>query len=235
MSGPLVESHRVLADNDPTTRGSIDVRLLLQPDHASQSARLLDATAHALRDYSQWFGPYPHDRLVVVGVPWRSGLAGRATPGLITIESRWLLRSDSLAGEADIARGVSRQWWSGVVTIDDGGLEDELVEYSQGLSIERQFADRNGRPGYSRLEARYFGGLLPWTYRGVLVDRAAAARGRSGARLLTLERYLGWPALQRGLAAVIEQGRSRPVSRARFLQIVGDTVGQELGWFSAAA
>jgi hypothetical protein len=137
--------------------------------------------------------------------------------------------------EADIARGISRQWWSGVVTVDDAALADELVEYSQGLTVERLFADRNSRPGYSFLEASYFGGLLPWTYRGALLDRVAATRGRSGARLLTLERYLGWPALQRGLAAVIEQGRTHPISRDRFFQIVGDTVGQDLGWFSASA
>jgi hypothetical protein len=227
-------SRQIVADLPGSPRG-VEVRLRIQPEHASQRQRLLDAAAHALQDYARWFGPYPHDRLTMVDVPWRSGLARHAEPGVVAIESRWIVGAGSVAPEADVARAISRQWWGSAVRIEDATLTEELVEYSQGLTVERLFADRNGRPGYSALEARYFGGFVPWTNRAVRLTREAAVHGRPGGRLLTLERYLGWPALQRGLAAVTEQRGSGGMSRDRFFQIIGDTTGQDLQWFARAA
>ncbi len=111
---PLVESREHLADLQGR-RGGIDVRLLLQPEHAVQNRRLLDAASHTLRYYTQSFGPYPYAGLTIVDVPRRSGLGGRAYAGLITIESRWLVMSGSLSPEVSVARGIARQWWRQVV------------------------------------------------------------------------------------------------------------------------
>ncbi len=214
---------------------NVDIVLTLQPEHASQRERLMGAAGRALRDYADWFGAYPLDRLAIVDRPWRSPRAGRVEPGVAAFETRWIVSTASVEPEADIARGISRQWWGALVAIDDAALVEDLVEFSQGKTVEQLFADRNRRPGYSLLEGRYFGDFVPWTNRRVALDRASVARGRPGSRLITLERYLGWPALQRGLAAVMTHGGGRTLSRDEFFRIVGDAVGQDLQWFSDAA
>ncbi len=228
---PLVESREHLADLQGR-RGGIDVRLLLQPEHAVQNRRLLDAASHTLRYYTQSFGPYPYAGLTIVDVPRRSGLGGRAYAGLITIESRWLVMSGSLSPEVSVARGIAQQWWRQVV--DDEPLLDGLVEYSQGLAIQQLFADRHGAPAYSMLEARFFGGFVPWTFRRVLLDRKSAERTRAGRAFLTLERYLGWPALQRSLAVVVANAGPVPMTRDQFFRVLGDAAGQSLEWFANA-
>src|SRR5258708_8697258 len=214
---------------------NVDIVLTLQPEHASQRERLMGAAGRALRDYADWFGAYPLDRLAIVDRPWRSPRAGRVEPGVAAFETRWIVSDASVEPEADIARGISRQWWGALVAIDDAALVEDLVEFSQGKTVEQLFADRNRRPGYSLLEGRYFGDFVPWTNRRVALDRASVARGRPGSRLITPERYLGWPALQRGLAAVMTHAGGPALSRDEFFRIVGDAVGQDLQWFSHAA
>jgi hypothetical protein len=234
LSDRPVEWRRLLMDVAGSPQG-IDLRLQLQPEHSWQSERVLAAAARAVHDYADWYGSYPHDRLTIVDVPWRSDRTRRREPDVVAFETRWIVPPASLSPEADVARAISRQWWGGIVDLADPELAEELAEYSQGLIVERLFADRYGRPAYSALEARYFGAFVPWTYRSVLLDRATAARRRSGSRLVTLERYLGWPALQRALAAVVARRGARPMTRDEFFRIAGDTVGEDLHWFSVEA
>src|SRR5262249_43212698 len=126
-----------------------------------------------------------------------------------------------------MARANARLLWSSVVDEHDTELLDELVEYSHGLAVERIYAARFQRPAYSALELRYFGDLLPWTLSRVLLDRAAGLRDIRGRRLLTLERYIGWPALQRALVAVVEQSASHRLSRGPLFGVIRPPAGPD--------
>ena len=59
---------------------SVDMRLMLQPEHASQAARHFDSTRAALRHYGEWFGPYPYGHITIVDPVWRSATDGMDTP-----------------------------------------------------------------------------------------------------------------------------------------------------------
>ena len=56
----------------------VDMRLLLQPEHAGQAERHFDATRAALRYYGEWFGAYPYGHITIVdpGVAERRGRHG---------------------------------------------------------------------------------------------------------------------------------------------------------------
>ena len=50
----------------------VEMRLLLQPEHAGQESRHFDATAAALKYYGEWFGPYPYDQITIVDPVYRT-------------------------------------------------------------------------------------------------------------------------------------------------------------------
>jgi hypothetical protein len=213
----------------------VDVTLLLKPEHARQGPRLLDGAIQALADYADWFGAYPDDHLTVVDVPWQSGLGGFAYPRLLTVHLPWL-PTTALASAAEIAKGLAFQWWGGTVGIDgaqDGALAEGLTEYSKSLTVERLFNRRHQQLAYSAYEDRYFGGFVPWLFDRVWLESRTAGVGyrRAPLAFATLERYIGWPALQRTLATTVERYRDRPLSRSEFSRTMSDVVGQDLSWF----
>jgi hypothetical protein len=219
------------------TSHPVDVRLLLQPEHAPQAERLLDAAVDALALHRRWLSPYPDDHLTMVDTGWRDAISDRAYPGLITFATRWIVPSTTLAPEAAVARGLSAQWWGGMVGIDpveDYALADGLQGYFTAMIVEHLFDVRHQRLASAAFGRAFFGGFIPWTWRGVLVSRASAYRGRAALGFGTLERYLGAPVLQRALAAVIDRHLDERISRREFFRVAGDAAGQDLRWFEEA-
>ncbi len=239
-----------------TSGATCELRVWLQPDHAAHADRIADAAREALDQYSAWFTPYPYDRLTIVDVPWQSPEVAAGTAGVVLIRARWLQPERSLTLEAQVARGIARQWWGTLVTMPDRYLADGLAEYAHSRTLERIFDRRHQRINYSLLETRWFGGLVPWAIRAArldrqttginrpvfrrnpaidLSDRSAAARpaqmAKSAAAITTLERYLGWPALQRGLSAAARRYAGQSMTAAMFFEILGDAADRELSWF----
>ena len=58
---------------------AVAMRLLLQPEHASQADRHFDATRATLRYYGEWFGPYPYPNITVIDPAWQSDAGGMDT------------------------------------------------------------------------------------------------------------------------------------------------------------
>lgn len=57
----------------------VEMRLLLQPEHAGQAERHFAATRAALRYYGQWYGPYPYPHITIVDPAWQSDADGMDT------------------------------------------------------------------------------------------------------------------------------------------------------------
>ena len=62
----------------------VDVRLLVQPEHAHLSDRYLEAAKIALRTYGTWSAPYPYAQITVVDPAWGSASGGMEYPTLLT-------------------------------------------------------------------------------------------------------------------------------------------------------
>ena len=233
-----------------------ELRLLLQPDHVQHAGRIADAAREALDQYGAWFVRYPYDHLTIVDRPWQSPAVDAAAPGVVNIRARWLQPERSLTLEAQVTRGVARQWWGTLIGVPDRFLADGLVEYAQSRTLERIFDRRHQRINYSLHETRLFGGLLPWAIRAARLDRqtsginrsafrrdpavdlhdpSSSARGaqaaKAAAALTTLERYLGWPALQRGLSAAARRYAGQTMTTEAFAEILGDAADRDLSWF----
>ena len=227
----------------------------LHADHQRLAARLQAAADDILAQYTEWFGAPPADRLVIDTVPYQQARTPDQ-PGHAVVPLHWLQPDRSMLMEADLARALARQWWGVAVQVPDQFLADGLVEYAQARAVERIYDRRHQRVAYTTYEARYFGGLLPWAIRALRLERPTAGVNRGAYRrvpdidvrstdpafaparaakvataLVTLERYIGWPALQRGLALAASWHRGRTMTAADFARTMSDASERDLSWF----
>ena len=238
-----------------TSAAAIEVTLQLHPDHRRHEARIRDAAGEAINLYVEWFGPAPFESLTVETAP-PGVLASADRAGRIALRPHWLQPERSLLLEAEIGRAIARQWWGTAITMPEQSLPDGIAEYAQSRTVEWIYDRRHQRLAYSTYETRYFGGLVPWAIRALRLDRRTAGIARSeyrhhadvdvrgtapelrsaraariAAGLLTLERYVGWPALQRGLSLAVERYRGRSMSADDFARTIGDAADRDLSWF----
>ena len=231
------------------------VTLQLDADHRRHEARIRDAAGEAIAQYIDWFGPAPFDQLTIHTVPFGRELPGERA-GTAALHAHWLQPERSLLLEADVARAIARQWWGIGVAMPDQFLADGIVDYAQSRTVERIYDRRHQRIAYSTYEARYFGGLVPWAIRALRLERQTAGIGRAeyrrhsavmvrdtapalrtartakvAAAFVTLERYIGWPALQRALSLAGERYRGRTMSAEDFSRTVSDAADRDLSWF----
>jgi len=238
----------------------VDMRLLLQPEHAAQAQRHFDATRTALRYYGQWFGPYPYGHITIVDPAWQSGAGGMEYPTLFTAGSRWLAPRGVTQPEGVTVHEAGHQFWYGLVgnnEFEHAWMDEGFNTFSTGRAIE---ADPALRVNYA--SRRYFGGFVPWVFRDMPLVRAVDNNGLNGYRasaesdapstpswryapgtggglsynktalwLHTLERYLGWPTLQKVMATHFDRWQFRHPAPDDFFAIASEVSGRDLTWF----
>ena len=236
----------------------VDMRLLLQPEHADQADRHFDATRTTLKYYGEWFGPYPYGHITIVDPAYQSGAGGMEYPTLFTAGTRWLAPSRVTTPEGVTVHEAGHQFWYGIV----GNNEFEDAWMDEGLntfSTARAIAQVN-EPNF--LVQRYFGGIVPWRFNDIRLSRETDGNRLAGYRrdaksdeqstpsfryfpttgasitynktalwLNTLERWIGWPTLQRIMAAHFDRWKFRHPKPMDFFDTVTGIAGRDLGWF----
>lgn len=236
----------------------VEMRLLLQPEHASQAARYFAGTRAALRYYGQWYGPYPYGHVTVVDPAWQSGAGGMEYPTLFTGGTRWLVREGVTQPEGVTVHEAGHQFWYGIVgnnEFEHAWLDEGLNTFSTARVIDRAFT-----PNFK--SDRFFGGFVPWVYRDIPLSRETDGNGLSGYRraaesdaqatpswryfpatggtitylktalwLNTLERYIGWPRLQRGMSLYFQRHAFGHPGPRDFFAALNEGAGSDLSWF----
>lgn len=237
---------------------AVDIRLLLQPEHAGQEARHFAAARSALRHFGEWFGAYPYRQLTVVDPLWRSRTGGMEYPTLFTAGARWLTPAAVPTPEAVTVHEAGHQFWYGVVgnnEFEHAWLDEGLTTFATARVMDAFFTE-------GRRSTRLFGGFVPWVFRDVPWSRAIDGNRMTGYRrdarmdrqatptyrywpgtafsisyyktalwLHTLERYLGWPVLRRGMAAFYDRWRFGHPAPDDFFESISAASGRDLGWF----
>ena len=235
----------------------VDVRLLLQPEHRGQAERYFSIVNATLRLYGEWFGAYPYGYLTVVDPAFQSGSDGMEYPTLVTGRARWLAPSSVQVPESTTSHEVGHEWWYGMVATNEfehAWMDEGINTYSTARVLDEVFNP-------NRVEARYFGGFIPWVFADIPVtrvdnDRLAGYRANATADaqststfqywpgtatfisynktalwLHTLERHLGWPVVQRILSTYFERWTFRHPRPDDFFAIVNEVSGQDMTWF----
>ena len=237
---------------------SVEMRLLLQPEHAGQADRHLDATRATLQYYGEWYGPYPYRHITIVDPAWRSGSGGMEYPTLFTAGSAWLAPDDVTRPEGVTVHEAGHQFWYGLV----GNNEFEHAWLDEGLntfSTARTIAEAFEPNYYSR---RYFGGFVPYVFHDIPLSRASDGNRLNGYRMAarsdvqstptyqywpgtggaisynktalwlhTLERHLGWETLQQILSTVFSRFTFGHPTPRDFFAVANEVSGTDLTWF----
>ena len=236
------------------------MRLLLQPEHAAQAERHFEATRTTLRFYGEWFGAYPYPNITIVDPAWQSGTGGMEYPTFFTAGTRWLAPADVTTPEGVTVHEAGHQFWYALVgnnEFEDAWLDEGFNTFSTARAIaanpklqtnyysRRYFGgfipwvfrditlsrevSGNGLSGYrsvaksdmqSTPSFRYF----PATGSGLTYDKTALW-------LNTLERYLGWPVMQRVMSTFFDRWKFRHPKPQDFFAVVNEVSGRDMTWF----
>src|SRR5687768_8073023 len=218
------------------------------PDRAQQ---LAGTARQALDLLTAWLGPYPAESVTLVDAPWRS--PAPSSPGTVPVAVRWIeVRRDPAAERGLIAVMASHYWYE-AASADPrhAWFAEGLARYSAARAIDALLERRQ------YWSSRYFGGFMPYAVRSLpLSPFGAEARGhilsvdaeiawpiesdpnrvtRATTAFFTLERLIGWPALQQGLMAFRAQGRRDGYSPDALAAVLTAQRGGDVRWFFSDA
>jgi aminopeptidase N len=236
----------------------VDMRLLLQPEHAGQADRHFDATRATLKYYGEWYGAYPYGHITIVDPAWNSKTGGMEYPTLFTAGARWIAPRGVTDPEGVTVHEAGHQWWYGVVATNEfehAWMDEGLDTFSTARAIEQAF-----QPEY--YSKRYFGGFVPWVFRDFPLTRqtdgdrlgpyrlgakadaqstptwqywpptaGVATYDKTALWLHTLERMLGWDTLRRILSTYYSRWAFRHPKPDDFFAVVHEVSGRDLTWF----
>ena len=236
----------------------VELRLLLQPEHASQAERHFDAARAALKFYGEWFGAYPYGHLTIVDPAWQSGADGMEYPTLITAGTGWLQPRHARDPEDVTVHEAGHQFWYGIVATNEfehAWMDEGINTFATARVMQERFA-----PTYN--VKYYFGQFIPWVLRDFpeTREREGDRLGtyRTGAKgdaqstpswqywprtagsitydktalwLHTLERMLGWDVLQRILSTYFTRWQFKHPKPQDFFDVANEVSGRDLTWF----
>lgn len=178
---------------------------------------------------------------------------GMEYPMLVTAGTRWALPWRSAQPEEVIVHEVGHQFWQGVVAtneVDHAWLDEGLTTYvtarliderwpGRFVAVERYFGgiaawsyedarwsraiDGNRLHGY-RLAARA-GRLSTPSWQLDPLTAGLVSYNKAALALATLERLVGWPAMQRILSTYLARGRFRHPTPDEFLGVIREVAG----------
>jgi hypothetical protein len=237
------------------TLPAVDMRLLIQPEHAAQAARHFDATRAALKYYGEWYGAYPYGHITIIDPAYRSGAGGMEYPTLFTAGTR-LFAPDHVEDPEDVTvHEAGHQFWYGIVGNNE--FEDAWMDEGFNTFSEARVMGTWGAPAY--FSQRYFGGFVPYVFKDIVMEREtdwnrfagyrraakndsqstpsfryyAASSGvptynKTALWLNTMERWLGWPTLQRIMSTHFSRWKFRHPKPQDFFDIANEVSGRDL-------
>jgi Peptidase family M1 domain len=221
----------------------VEMRLLLQPEHERQAERHFDATRTTLKYYGEWFGPYPYGHITIVDPAFQSGAGGMEYPTLFTAGTRWLAPARVTTPEGVTVHEAGHQFWYGIVgnnEFEDAWMDEGFNTFATARAIAQVYepnflalryfggfvpwvfrdialsreTDGNRLAGY-RHDARSDAPSTP-SFRYFPSTGGSITYNKTALWLNTLERWLGWPTLQRIMSAHFARSQFKHPTPADF-------------------
>lgn len=223
-------------------------------DNPAAVERLTDTATRTLKELVEWLGPLSGAPLSIVDLPWGRGTPGESQPGVAATRVRWIAPVRDVSAERALIAAMARQFWFASVTAETASFHEGLAVYTATKAIHRVLEGRNFAA------PRFIGGFVPMPLRSLVLSPNQTGRGaplgefdevlrpfdapwrfastadgsparRADAALRTLERIIGWPAMQQALAAVRERVIGNPITPEMFAGVVAEQRGVPLEWF----
>ncbi len=234
---------------------AVDMRLLLQPEHAGQATRHFEGTRATLRQYGEMFGAYPYGHITIVDPAWNNHTGGMEYPTLFTTGTAWLTPRRDAYLDDTLVHETGHQWWHGMVAtneVEDAWMDEGINQYANARVMAEEFSD-------GREVRRFFGGFVPWVIEDARWDRVTAGEFRndyigsptvdvpstpsfrywprtSGPMtyakpalwLHTLERALGWTMMQQILGTFFDRWKFKHPAPDDLFQVANEVSGRDL-------
>jgi hypothetical protein len=236
----------------------VEMRLILQPEHASQIARHFETARATLRLYGEWFGAYPYGHITMVDPPWQTATDGMEYPTLFTVGTRWLMPREDTFLEDTVVHETGHQWFHGIVAtneFEDAWMDEGINQYANARVMAEEFSEGRDVP-------RFFGGFVPWVLEGVRWDRLTSGEfmftyrdsptvdvqatpsfrywprtsgpityAKPALWLHTLERALGWTTVQQILSTFFDRWKFKHPKPDDLFQVANEVSRRDLSPF----
>ena len=233
----------------------VEILYVYLPEHASTVEQTLDAAALALTSYSDWYGPYPYERLTVLDVPDAGmGAGGMEYPTFITAGTVLPIPGggESLrVPEIVVVHEVGHQWWQSMVAFNEAEepwLDEGFTDYSTARVMAQTYGSGRSLLDLGRLEAGYLDvrrahyltdPRVPmygraWDFGGQPEDLGGyqlATYTKPVVALTTLERVLGEEMMLEVMSTFFRRYRFAHPSTEDFRTVAEEVAGQDLTWF----
>ena len=224
------------------------LRLLVQPNHLSQTERYIAAARAALQHYEEWIGPYPYPQLTIVD-PGAGGsrAGGMEYPTLITVATAWWMPRGLRLPEAVTVHEFGHQYWYGMVAsneFEEAWLDEGINSYLEGRIMDAVYGPASyvdvwgvHLDSVTLQRLRYIMAAQhdPMTrYAWQFLDRSsysAVSYSKTALVLDTLDRTLGGERLRAALAVYFDRWRFRHPRGSDFLASVEQSAGEDLSWY----
>ena len=236
----------------------VDMRLLLQPEHTGQADRHFDATRTTLKYYGEWYGAYPYGHITIVDPAFQSGAGGMEYPTLFTAGTRWLAPAHVTTPEGVTVHEAGHQFWYGIVgnnEFEDAWMDEGFNTFSTARAVAQVYdpnylalryfggfvpwvfrdvvmpreTEGNGL-AYYRRAAKSDVQATP-TFRYFPSTGGNITYFKTALWLNTMERWLGWPTLQRIMSTHFDRWKFRHPRPADFFAIANEVSGRDLTGF----
>jgi len=236
----------------------VDMRLLLQPEHTGQVDRHFDATRTTLKYYGEWYGAYPYGHITIVDPAFQSGAGGMEYPTLFTAGTRWLAPAHVTTPEGVTVHEAGHQFWYGIVgnnEFEDAWMDEGFNTFSTARAVAQVYDPNYLAVRYFggfipwvfrdvALPRETEGNGLAYYRRAAKSDIQATPTFRyfpstggnityfkTALWLNTLERWLGWPTLQRVMSTQFDRWKFKHPRPADFFAIANEVSGRDLTGF----
>jgi len=231
------------------TVGDVEVRLLMQPDHAGQSARHLDAARNVIVRLEDWYGDYPYPNLTIVDPRRKAiGSGGMEYPTPITAGTAYGLPRGIRMVESVIVHEFSHNYFYHLLAsneFEETWLDEGLTTYTEievmhdAYGPEGDMLDLFGIKVNDLAISRLAFLLTPdadpvlrnaWDFYSEN-SWAACSFFKPAMMLTTLKNFLGEETMREILRTYADRWRFRHPTTEDFLETAEEVAGRDLGWF----
>ena len=237
---------------DEMRLSDVSIRLLMQPSHMPQAARLLTSIRASIKNFGLWYGRYPYPTLTIVDPAYGGfGSGGMEYPTFITggtslLLNHWPFDQIHINDEV-LVHEYGHQFWYGLVgsnEFEEAWLDEGFNQYSTGRLMSRLFGEHRsmgavfgielGHVDEGRLQngpRRIFDRIRQpaWTYSPGAYS--FYSYDKPELALETLEHLLGEPTMAKIMRTYSERWRFRHPSSDDFYAVAAEVAGRDLRWF----
>lgn len=223
----------------------VNLRLLIQPEHAYQAQRHFDVAKVALQYFDDWYGEYPYTTLTLVdGV---GGSNGMEYPTLITCGTAYMLPEWVRPLELVTIHEFGHQYWYGLLAsneAEEAWLDEGINSYTEQRIMDAAYGygsalDAPGLPvNDSDIQRLSYTKNNPsrgaiynrsWAYD--FGDYAKASYPKPATVLATLENHLGAEKMTALMRTYYTRWRFRHPTTRDFIAVAEEVAGEDLDWF----